>query len=93
VVVSLHFHCVSASTFSGDGHNHLIRCESGNHTVLTSLKHVFYTCVLKVPDEGQNEKLLLKDTGFDAIGSNLGFLLVFSIIAMTLATRLFKRTL
>ena len=39
------------------------------------------------------KNLLLKDTGFNAIGSDLGFLLVFSAIAMTLATRLFKRTL
>jgi hypothetical protein len=36
---------------------------------------------------------LLKNTGFDAILSDLGFLLMFSVIAMTLATRLFKRTL
>jgi ABC-type multidrug transport system permease subunit len=39
------------------------------------------------------KNLLLKDTGFGAIASDLGFLLVFSVIAMTLATRLFKRTL
>jgi ABC-2 type transport system permease protein len=39
------------------------------------------------------KNLLLKNTGFDAILSDLGFLLIFSIIAMTLATRLFKRTL
>ena len=39
------------------------------------------------------KKLLLKDTGFEAIASDLGFLFVFSVIAMTLATRLFKRTL
>jgi ABC-2 type transport system permease protein len=39
------------------------------------------------------KNLLLKDTGFRAIGPDLGFLLVFSVIAMTLATRLFKRTL
>jgi ABC-2 type transport system permease protein len=37
--------------------------------------------------------LLLKNTGFDAIFSDLGFLLAFSVIAMTAATRLFKRTL
>ena len=39
------------------------------------------------------KNLLLKDTGFEAIASDLGFLFVFSVIAMTLATRLFKRTL
>src|SRR3954464_13617267 len=39
------------------------------------------------------KNLLLKNTGFEAILSDLGFLLIFSIIAMTLATRLFKRTL
>jgi len=39
------------------------------------------------------KNLLLKDTGFGAIASDLGFLLVFSVIAMTLATRLFRRTL
>jgi ABC-2 type transport system permease protein len=39
------------------------------------------------------KNLLLKNTGFDAILSDLGFLLMFSVIAMTLATRLFKRTL
>jgi ABC-2 type transport system permease protein len=39
------------------------------------------------------KSLLLKDTGFDAILPDLGFLLVFSVVAMTLATRLFKRTL
>jgi ABC-2 type transport system permease protein len=37
--------------------------------------------------------LLLKNTGFDAILYDLGFLLAFSAIAMTAATRLFKRTL
>jgi ABC-2 type transport system permease protein len=37
--------------------------------------------------------LLLKNTGFGAIGFDLLFLSVFSAIAMTLATRLFKRTL
>jgi len=37
--------------------------------------------------------LLLKNTGFDAILYDLGFLLAFSVIAMTAATRLFKRTL
>jgi len=39
------------------------------------------------------KNLLLKNTGFDAIGYDLGFLLVFSVLAMTAATRLFKRTL
>jgi ABC-2 type transport system permease protein len=39
------------------------------------------------------KNLLLKNTGFEAITYDLGFLVVFSIIAMTAATRLFKRTL
>ena len=39
------------------------------------------------------KNLLLKNTGFDAIGSDLGFLLLFSVVAMTAATALFKRTL
>jgi ABC-2 type transport system permease protein len=37
--------------------------------------------------------LLLKDTGFGAISFDLVFLLVFSAITMTAATRLFRRTL
>jgi ABC-2 type transport system permease protein len=37
--------------------------------------------------------LLLKNTGFGAIGFDLLFLALFSAVAMTLATRLFKRTL
>jgi ABC-2 type transport system permease protein len=37
--------------------------------------------------------LLLKNTGFEAIGFDLLYLTVFSAIAMTLATRLFRRTL
>ena len=37
--------------------------------------------------------LLLKNTGLGAIAYDMGFLLVFSTIAMTAATRLFKRTL
>lgn len=37
--------------------------------------------------------LLLKNTGFGAISFDLGFLAVFSIVAMTSATLLFKRTL
>jgi ABC-type multidrug transport system permease subunit len=39
------------------------------------------------------KNLLLKNTGFEAITYDLGFLIVFSIVAMTAATRLFKRTL
>ena len=39
------------------------------------------------------KSLLLKNTGFNAIASDLGFLLIFSVIAMTAATRLFKRSL
>jgi ABC-2 type transport system permease protein len=39
------------------------------------------------------KNLLLKNTGFEAIGYDLGFLLVFSVVAMTAATKLFKRTL
>jgi ABC-2 type transport system permease protein len=39
------------------------------------------------------KSLLLKNTGYEAIMGDLGFLLVFSIVAMTAATRLFKRTL
>jgi ABC-type multidrug transport system permease subunit len=37
--------------------------------------------------------LLLKNTGFEAITYDLGFLLIFSVVAMTAATALFKRTL
>ena len=37
--------------------------------------------------------LLLKNTGFGAIAYDLIFLLGFSVVAMTLATRLFRRTL
>jgi ABC-2 type transport system permease protein len=39
------------------------------------------------------KSLLLKNTGFGAIAYDLAFLCVFSVVAMTLATRLFKRTL
>jgi ABC-2 type transport system permease protein len=39
------------------------------------------------------KNLLLKNTGFDAIAYDLGFLLLFSVVAMTAATGLFKRTL
>ena len=39
------------------------------------------------------KSLLLKNTGFGAITYDLGFLLMFSVVAMTAATLLFKRTL
>jgi ABC-type multidrug transport system permease subunit len=39
------------------------------------------------------KNLLLKNTGFEAITYDLGFLLAFSVVAMTAATMLFKRTL
>jgi ABC-2 type transport system permease protein len=39
------------------------------------------------------KSLLLKNTGFAAISTDLTYLLVFSVIAMTAATLLFKRTL
>jgi ABC-2 type transport system permease protein len=39
------------------------------------------------------KSLLLKNTGFEAILSDLGFLTIFSIVAMAAATRLFRRTL
>ena len=39
------------------------------------------------------KNLLLKNTGFEAITYDLGFLLASSFVAMTLATMLFKRTL
>ncbi len=39
------------------------------------------------------KNLLLKNTGFAAIGGDLLYLLAFSVIAMTAATMLFKRTL
>jgi ABC-2 type transport system permease protein len=39
------------------------------------------------------KSLLLKNTGFEAITYDLGFLLVFSIVTMGAATLLFKRTL
>jgi ABC-2 type transport system permease protein len=39
------------------------------------------------------KSLLLKNTGFGAIGFDLGYLVLFSIVAMTSATLLFKRTL
>ncbi|HUR33767.1 MAG TPA: ABC transporter permease [Vicinamibacterales bacterium] len=39
------------------------------------------------------KSLLLKNTGFEAISFDLGFLIVFSIITMSAATMLFRRTL
>jgi ABC-2 type transport system permease protein len=39
------------------------------------------------------KNLLLKNTGFGAISYDLTFLLIFSVVAMTAATALFKRTL
>jgi ABC-2 type transport system permease protein len=39
------------------------------------------------------KSLLLKNTGLDAVAGDLAFLVLFSAVAMTLATRLFRRTL
>ena len=39
------------------------------------------------------KSLLLKNTGFEAIAFDLGFLVIFSIVMMTAATMLFRRTL
>jgi ABC-2 type transport system permease protein len=39
------------------------------------------------------KSLLLKDTGFGAITGDLAYLAVFSVVAMTAATMLFRRTL
>jgi ABC-2 type transport system permease protein len=39
------------------------------------------------------KSLLLKNTGWEAIAYDIGYLLVFSAVAMTAATALFKRTL
>ena len=39
------------------------------------------------------KSLLLKNTGFSAIGGDLLYLLAFSVVSMTAATMLFKRTL
>jgi ABC-2 type transport system permease protein len=39
------------------------------------------------------KNLLLKNTGFEAIGPDLGYLLIFSVVSMTAATMLFRRTL
>jgi ABC-2 type transport system permease protein len=39
------------------------------------------------------KSLLLKNTGFSAIAGDVAYLLIFSVVAMTAATLLFKRTL
>jgi ABC-2 type transport system permease protein len=39
------------------------------------------------------KSLLLKNTGFSAITTDLTYLLVFAVVSITLATLLFKRTL
>ena len=39
------------------------------------------------------KSLLLKNTGFDAIGFDLLYPALFSVVAMTAATMLFRRTL
>ncbi|HWD19060.1 MAG TPA: ABC transporter permease, partial [Verrucomicrobiae bacterium] len=39
------------------------------------------------------KQLLLKNTGLGAISTDLAFLLIFTAIAMTAATMLFRRTL
>ena len=39
------------------------------------------------------KSLLLKNTGFGAIGYDLLYLMLFSLVSMTLATKLFRRTL
>jgi ABC-2 type transport system permease protein len=39
------------------------------------------------------KSLLLKNTGFDAIYGDLGYLLIFSVVSMSAATTLFRRTL
>ena len=39
------------------------------------------------------KSLLLKNTGFAAIGGDLGYLLIFSVVSMGAATMLFRRTL
>ena len=39
------------------------------------------------------KSLLLKNTGFEAITGDLVYLLIFSVVAMTRATMLFRRTL
>ena len=39
------------------------------------------------------KSLLLKNTGWEAISYDIGYLVIFSAVAMTAATALFKRTL
>jgi ABC-2 type transport system permease protein len=39
------------------------------------------------------KSLLLKNTGFDAIAFDLGFLAIFSVVSLGAATMLFRRTL
>jgi ABC-2 type transport system permease protein len=39
------------------------------------------------------KSLLLKDTGFAAITGDIAYLAIFSVVAMTAATMLFRRTL
>ena len=39
------------------------------------------------------KSLLLKNTGFEAITFDIGYLVIFSIVSMTAATMLFKRSL
>ena len=39
------------------------------------------------------KSLLLKNTGFEAIAFDLGFLVIFSVVTMGAATLLFRRTL
>jgi ABC-2 type transport system permease protein len=39
------------------------------------------------------KSLLLKNTGWEAISYDIGYLVVFSAVTMTAATRVFKRTL
>lgn len=39
------------------------------------------------------KSLLLKNTGFEAISGDLGYLLIFSVVSMSAATLLFRRTL
>jgi ABC-2 type transport system permease protein len=39
------------------------------------------------------QSVLLKNTGFSAIAGDLLYLAVFTLITMTVATRLFRRTL
>jgi len=39
------------------------------------------------------KSVLLKDTGFGAIGADLAYLVLFSVVTMAAATLLFKREL